>query len=128
MKSRTFGVLFLILVIAAVLIALAFKGKPVPIDNYIGKKVNASFISQLYSIANSNASYSVGIGTAGNLPKAVNSTLIEVQGKPAVVYIGAEYCPFCAAERWALIIALMRFGNLSNISYMVSSPTDIAGP
>jgi hypothetical protein len=28
-----------------------------------------------------------------------------------VLFIGAEYCPFCAAERWPLIVALSRFGR-----------------
>ncbi|AAK42061.1 DUF929 domain-containing protein [Saccharolobus solfataricus] len=46
-------------------------------------------------------------------------------GKPAIIYVGAEWCPYCGAERWALIIALLRFGNFSNLEYMVSSPTDV---
>jgi len=32
-----------------------------------------------------------------------------------VVYIGAEYCPYCAVERWPLIVALNRFGTLTNL-------------
>lgn len=42
-------------------------------------------------------------------------------GKPEVVYIGAEFCPFCAAERWPLIVALSRFGHFSRLSNMVSA-------
>ena len=38
--------------------------------------------------------------------------------------MGAEYCPFCAAERWALVIALSRFGTFSNLHFMTSSATD----
>ena len=36
-------------------------------------------------------------------------------GKPLVVYIGAEYCPFCAAERWPMVVALSRFGTFSGL-------------
>jgi hypothetical protein len=36
-------------------------------------------------------------------------------GKPAVVFLGAEYCPFCAAERWPLIVALSRFGHFKTL-------------
>jgi thiol-disulfide isomerase/thioredoxin len=45
------------------------------------------------------------------------------QGKvvPKVFYFGAEYCPFCAAERWPLIIALSRFGTWSDLGNMISS-------
>jgi hypothetical protein len=38
---------------------------------------------------------------------------------PEVFYLGGEYCPFCAAQRWPTIIALSRFGTwagLGNIS------------
>jgi thiol-disulfide isomerase/thioredoxin len=45
-------------------------------------------------------------------------------GKPIIVYIGGEYCPFCAATRWALTIALLRFGNFSGLEYMLSSSSD----
>src|SRR5581483_6926884 len=45
-------------------------------------------------------------------------------GKPEVLYMGAEYCPFCATERWAMVVALSRFGKFSNLHYIHSSPTD----
>jgi Domain of unknown function (DUF929) len=34
-------------------------------------------------------------------------------GKPEMLYIGAEYCPYCAAMRWSMAVALSRFGTLS---------------
>jgi len=40
---------------------------------------------------------------------------------PEVFYFGAEYCPFCAAERWASIIALSRFGTWTGLGNMTSS-------
>ena len=42
-----------------------------------------------------------------------------------ITYIGAEYCPYCAAERWALAVALSRFGTFTNLSGTHSSATDI---
>jgi hypothetical protein len=45
-------------------------------------------------------------------------------GKPLITYIGAEYCPFCAAERWALAVALSRFGTFENLSGTNSSDSD----
>jgi hypothetical protein len=44
---------------------------------------------------------------------------------PEVLYVGAEFCPFCAAERWSLAIALLRFGTFKGLSTIASSPTDI---
>jgi thiol-disulfide isomerase/thioredoxin len=46
-------------------------------------------------------------------------------GKPEFLYIGAEYCPFCAAERWSVIVALSRFGTFSNLHLTTSSSTDV---
>jgi len=34
-------------------------------------------------------------------------------GRPEVLAVGAEYCPFCAAERWPLVVALSRFGRFT---------------
>ncbi len=46
-------------------------------------------------------------------------------GKPLVTYVGAEYCPYCAAERWAVAIALSRFGTFSGLSGTHSSSSDV---
>ncbi len=46
-------------------------------------------------------------------------------GKPVITYIGAEYCPYCAAERWALAVALSRFGTFSNLSATSSATNDV---
>ena len=46
-------------------------------------------------------------------------------GKPEITYIGAEYCPYCAAERWAIAVALSRFGTFSDLSGTHSSGSDV---
>ncbi len=50
---------------------------------------------------------------------------LSENGKPEVLYLGAEFCPFCAAERWSLAIALLRFGTFKGLGTIASSPTDI---
>jgi thiol-disulfide isomerase/thioredoxin len=50
---------------------------------------------------------------------------LSADGKPEVLYIGADYCPYCAAERWGLIVALSRFGTFTNLHLMRSSATDV---
>ncbi|MHB1710071.1 MAG: DUF929 family protein [Acidimicrobiales bacterium] len=44
---------------------------------------------------------------------------------PAMFYYGAEYCPYCAAERWAMTVALSRFGTWRNLDVTASSHTDV---
>jgi hypothetical protein len=46
-------------------------------------------------------------------------------GKPEMLYVGAEYCPFCAAERWAMTVALSRFGTFSNLGVTHSDTSDV---
>jgi len=51
---------------------------------------------------------------------------LSIGGKsPAMLYYGAEYCPYCAAERWAMTAALSRFGTWSGLKITASSHTDV---
>src|SRR4029077_4410843 len=45
-------------------------------------------------------------------------------GKPEMLYIGAEFCPYCAAMRWSMAVALSHFGTLSPLHGIHSSSTD----
>jgi hypothetical protein len=55
-----------------------------------------------------------------------NQAPLSLGGKsPAMFYYGAEYCPYCAAERWAITAALARFGTWSNLKITASSHTDV---
>ena len=44
---------------------------------------------------------------------------------PGIYFYGAEYCPYCAAERWVLVTALSRFGTFKGLDNMQSSSTDV---
>ena len=50
---------------------------------------------------------------------------LTVAGKPEVLYMGAQYCPYCGGERWALAVALSKFGTLSGLQVMTSSEGSI---
>ena len=67
---------------------------------------------------------SVGKGSATGLKATSGQPLLTSGGKPEVLYMGGEYCPFCAAERWAITAALSRFGTFSGLNFIHSSPTD----
>jgi hypothetical protein len=45
-------------------------------------------------------------------------------GSPTVLYYGAEYCPFCAAERWSIVVALSRFGTWTGLQTTASGLHD----
>ena len=68
----------------------------------------------------------VGVGAGHPLIRVREKAAIaKVAGKPVVLYIGAEFCPYCAAERWALVNALSRFGTVSGLGLALSSPDDV---
>ena len=56
----------------------------------------------------------VGSPSSDSLPTVVSGATIlkDEDGKPIVTYVGAEYCPYCAAERWAMAVALSRFWHV----------------
>jgi hypothetical protein len=67
----------------------------------------------------------IGAGTTTSVPQKVQDAALTVDGKPRLLYVGAEYCPYCAAGRWALVQALSRFGTWSGLGVTTSSSTDI---
>jgi hypothetical protein len=69
---------------------------------------------------------SVAAGTSTGLKATSGQPMLTQNGKPEVLYMGGQYCPFCAAERWAITAALSRFGTLSGLHFIHSSPTDYA--
>lgn len=65
---------------------------------------------------------------SGPPSRLTGAPLTGTGGKPQVLYIGADYCPYCAVTRWPLTVALSRFGTFSNLKTTKSSATDTAGP
>ncbi|MEM4064210.1 MAG: DUF929 family protein [Candidatus Micrarchaeaceae archaeon] len=126
MNKLTVYTLIVVILALAVIAAAAFLGNgnkaaPATMDNVA---VSPQFLSQL--ALNNSVFASIGEGSANNIPKVINSKPLLTDGKPTLLYIGADYCPYCAAERWALVIALMRFGNFTKLHYMTSSISDYA--
>lgn len=45
-------------------------------------------------------------------------------GKLYVFFMGAEYCPYSAAERWAIVRALQKFGQWDGLKQTMSAARD----
>jgi hypothetical protein len=68
----------------------------------------------------------VGAGSAqGTFAHLKGPTLLGKSGLPRILYMGAEYCPYCAAERWGIVIALNRFGRFENLGLSHSATDDV---
>jgi len=82
-----------------------------------GTALPASVVKDITSVPASTLT-SVGAGTAGakSVTMVSSAKTLTAGGKPEVLYIGAQYCPYCATERWAMAVALSRFGTFSGLS------------
>ena len=89
-----------------------------------GKPIPASLYAQMREIAVSR--YAPPNSALLSNVKGYSGEPFTTGGRPIVVYVGAEFCPFCAFQRWPLILALTRFGNFSNLHYQVSSENNYA--
>jgi uncharacterized protein DUF929 len=84
----------------------------------------AALVAQVTSVPKSTIDR-VGEGKfLGRLPRKVSGPpLRTAAGLPRVVYLGAEYCPYCATERWAMVQALARFGTFEGLKITTSAVT-----
>src|SRR6266480_5347594 len=118
------GVLMIIAIIIGAFIILSNQQSGGP-----GGPTKAS--SQVFSAVTnvqSNVLTTVGTGGVQNPLHAVKGPppiLVGPTGKPQFLYIGAEYCPYCAAQRWATVVALSHFGTFDKLYQTTSSSTDV---
>jgi hypothetical protein len=76
--------------------------------------VSATTPSAVTSMASQDGSYFA----------TVDGPALTQNGKPEVLFMGSEYCPFCAAQRWAMVNAFSRFGTFKGLTTTHSSSTD----
>ena len=122
-----------VVVVAALVIVKVISGSPTTTTTGTFQATDTTTASQLTTVP-SNVFDTVGIKS----PVAPVSPPTQLKGQPLlsatsssgakvpeVLYVGAEYCPFCAAQRWSTIIALSRFGTWKGLGNTTSSSIDV---
>ena len=110
-------------IVAAFLVYRYYNTKPPPAP--LSVDTTQAVVAALAAVPQSTLD-AAGQGSADNRIKPVSGQpLLGSTGKPEVFYFGAEYCPFCAAQRWPLIVAMSRFGTFSGLKTTSSSSTDV---
>ena len=131
-RNQTFlagGVIAVVIAVVAVLIGINASGGGAKSNTSAAAvtaasldKLNAAVTLQDMKAAAENYTLtSVG----GAYPSVISGPPITASGKPELLYLGAEYCPYCATERWPLVLALSKFGTFHNLSTIHSSATDV---
>lgn len=131
------GLVVIVAVVIIVVSVVSGSGGGKGNDPYIAPfPATAKVLSALSNVPNSK------LAAAGNAPSVVSGVgkkgsgagivplsgaPLTKDGKPEIVYLGSEYCPYCAATRWPLVIALSKFGTFHGLQETASSPLDYAG-
>jgi len=123
-------IVVLVIVLAFVLVKLSQGSPSSSGGSSTGTLLPASVASQVTGVPAATLD-KVGRGavpafTQGKAPFAPGSgPALTSGGKPEMLYIGAEYCPYCAAMRWPMAVALSRFGTLTPLHGIHSSSKDV---
>jgi hypothetical protein len=121
------GAVVVVVVVVVVFVVLAANKKPSTSKSSANGPTGTALSKVVADTTSVPASTlaTVGAGSVTSPPSALaNGTPLTSGGKPEMLYIGAEYCPFCAFERWGMVVALSRFGTFKGLSTTHSSSTD----
>jgi hypothetical protein len=114
-------------VLAIVVALVAVKLTASPAHRTASESIASATLVRQVTTVPAAALAQVSPGQAATLLQKVKTPgpLLTMDGKPAVVFVSEESCPFCAAERWSLTVALSHFGTWSQLGITKSSATDI---
>ena len=121
-----------VVIVATLVVVKVLSGSPSTKGNGTFSPVDATTLAQITGVPVSV------FNTVGVTSQVVQVTPpITVKGQPPltaqtssgttvpeIFYMGAEYCPYCAAQRWSTIIALSRFGKWSGLGNTTSYAHD----
>lgn len=130
-STMAFAVVALVVVIVVVFVVIKVTGSKTPASK-AGQTApqsvpaSAAVVSQVTQVPTTVAD-AVGLPSTSTVAVPTvkkGQPPLTIAGKPGAVFIGGEFCPYCAAERWAMIMAFSKFGTFSNLKETTSSPWD----
>ena len=118
-----------LLLVAGAIVAVVRTNWPAPPNPALAKLINEVTTVPVNAGAPGNINSASWVPTSGGLSSSVITSLsfdfaptaasgppLSVDGKPELFYVASEYCSYCTAENWAVIVALSRFGSFSGLS------------
>jgi hypothetical protein len=114
------GSVVVVLAVVLTFVIIKLNNKPPSSSSASNGPTGSALTSLTNEVTSVPASTLNAVGSGGgaitNLPIKINGSALTANGKPEMLYMGAEYCPYCAAERWAMIVALSRFGTFTGLT------------
>jgi hypothetical protein len=127
----TWAVVAVVIIIVVVLVVVKVTGG----NSSSGSSTTAASPSVVQDVTHVPASVFDTVGVHSSQVSVTPPSVVHgqppltftVDGKtlPGVFFLGAEYCPYCAAERWAIAVAMSRFGTFTNLGATESSTQDV---
>jgi len=118
-RSRTLGIwgVAVVVVVVVCLVIISSLGSATPAAKggsspASGAPIPAALLARLQSVP-LNTLMSASTGGIDVSPGSIKDPRLTSSSKPELLYIGAEFCPVCATERWAMYVALSKFGTFS---------------
>ncbi len=122
-RNRMYGlvaVLVVVVIVAVVvIIGVSSGGSSAP-----RKPASPAAVTQMENVSTATLADAASKVQGLNYASTAAGGPLTSNGKPEVLYIGAEFCPVCAAERWPMTIALMKFGKFTNLQETRSAKAD----
>ena len=120
------SIVAVLLIVAALILIKINKSAPSSQQAAVGSKLAPANVVAAVSHIPASDFKKIGDNPSSPLPSAISDkSPLTINGKPEILYMGADYCPFCAAQRWALVSALSRFGTFSNLGATSSGAKDV---
>lgn len=80
-----------------------------------GSKAASTAVVQLVTHVPLSTLNQIGAGTAARSATRLDGASLSSGAKPELLTVNMAWCPHCAANSWALAIALSRFGTLTGL-------------
>jgi len=115
-----------VVVAVLVIVLVSLTGSKTPALKGFGMKAAPAAVVTAISTVPPSAFTAAGsvVTSSGPYPQAMTALskqpALTSGGKPLVIYVGSNWCPYCAATRWPLAVALLRFGSFKNLKITAS--------
>lgn len=113
------GGVLVVLIVIGVLVAVGLNS-----DKHGGATNATASVAQEVATVPASTFDAIGKGGSQFPPTGLKSSALTAKGKPKILYVGAEWCPYCAAQRWVMAVALSRFGSFSHLGEVYSAADD----
>lgn len=125
----TWGIVALVLVIVVVLVVIKVTGgSPTTTSSATPPAPAPSAVVQAVTKIPASVYDAVGVTSpdAAITPPTLltGAAPLQARGLPDVLFVGDGFCPYCAAERWALVAALSRFGTFTGLESSTSGTNE----